>query len=115
MATLRDNILKLTGRRYLPKPGNIPGLGEFQARSMSELERAELEAAAGDRTKVKRLAVIYSICDAKTKQPLFTTADLDGLGQVDSTVIDKLAAAALSHSEISETDIKSLLGEPAAS
>lgn len=115
MASLRDNVLKLTGRRYLPTPLNIPGLGDFQARSLSELERAELEAAAGDRKKVKRLAVIYAICDAKTKQPLFSAADLDGLGNVDSTVIDKLAAAALSHSDISETDIKALLGEPVAS
>lgn len=111
---LRSKVLGLTGRRYSPKI-YIPGLGNFVARNMTELERAAVEAGMGDRTAVKRLVVINSICDWESKELVFRSEDFEALGGVDSAVIDRLCSAALKLNNFSEEDIRTLLGEPASS
>lgn len=111
---LRSKVLGLTGRRYSPKI-YIPGLGEFVARNMTELERAAVEAGLGDRTAVKRLIVIHSICDFANRELVFLPEDFESLGSVDSAVIDRLCSAALKLNNFSEEDIRTLLGEPASS
>lgn len=110
--SLRDTIdAKFKGRRW--KSETLPVLGLCLWRSMVESERGEVESAP--RHQVKRLAIIHTFCDPTSRQPVYDKDDLEYLGTIDGAIIDKMAAVALSLSELSEFDIKSLLGEPDAS
>lgn len=113
MSDLRKRLDRFTGRRW--KEETLPGIGKCLFRSFTEAERAQVEAAGGERVRIKRLAVIFSFCDPVTKEPVYTLDDMDYLGTLDGALIDKLASPALSLSRISDEDMKSLMGEPGAS
>jgi len=110
---MRKRLDRFTGRRW--KEETLAGIGKCLWRSFTEGERAQVEAAAGNRVLIKRLAVIFSFCDPVTKEPVYTLDDIEYLGTIDGAVIDKLATPALALSKISDDDMKSLMGELAAS
>lgn len=113
MTSLREKMSQFTGRRW--HYDTLPGLGRCAWRSFAEAERAQVEAAAGHRVTVKRLAVIHSFCDPDTREPVYKLEDMDYLGTLDSAIIDMIAEQALKLSKLSPEDIKKLMGEPDAS
>ena len=111
---------------------NIPRLGECVIQVPAERERAEIESTLGTAT-VKRLVVVHCLVDnvdlinpatgtrreekevwlADPAIPAMSKREIDRLGQLDSTVIDDLASAALDLMKMSQKDRTELLGEPA--
>lgn len=108
---LRQRILGLNQRRIISE--QIQGLDTVHFRSLTELERAQLEARLSDSAAVKRAVIIATVCDADGNL-LFRDADFDSLGSVDSAVIDRLSAAALKLNDFTEADVAKMLGEPAS-
>jgi hypothetical protein len=109
--TTRENLLKLTGRRY--RPVDIPGIGALKVRSLTELERAKVEnAALGDKTILKRVILIQSLVDGATLEPVFSESDFDTLGQLDGAVVDTIVGEAMKLNQISAEDVAGLLGKP---
>lgn len=116
---------KLTGRRY--EPVTLPGFGNLRTQSLYEGERAIVEEYAtgsmADRRRMKRVIVALSLVEELTPERVYQfdendAAELakvvDELTPMDGAVVDKIVAASMRLNAISEADIKSLLGEPAA-
>jgi hypothetical protein len=112
-ASFREKLDKFKGRRF-QRNVSTP-LGVVTYRSFTEDEWGEVEAAAKDRKLAKRTAIIHSLCDPTTEQPLFTDADMEYLGGIDSAVIDRLAEPALKMKDLTDEAMAAMLGEPAAS
>lgn len=112
-ASFREKLDRFKGRRF-ERNVSTP-LGPVTYRSFSEDEWGDVEAAAKDRKLAKRTAIIHSLCDPVTEHPLFTMADLEYLGGIDSAVIDRLAEPALKMADLTDEAMAKLLGEPAAS
>ncbi len=117
----RARLLKLTGRRY--RPVDLPGFGPLRVRSLSDGERGILEEYANhEKRLVKRLVFVLSLVEADSEELVFPWADEAGLlalvnelGELDGAIVDKIAGAAMVLNDVSEGDIKTLLGERDAS
>ena len=113
---------KLTGRRY--EPITLPGFGNLRAQSLHEGERAIVEEFATiDKRRMKRVIVALSLVEElkpdrvyqfDENDPAALAAVLDELTIIDGAVVDKIVAASMLLNAFTEADIKSLLGEPAA-
>lgn len=109
----REQILKLTGRRF--RKVGIPGIPDLTVQSLTELERAKVEVATKNPETLKRTIVIQSAICGKTGEKLFTDDDMELLAKLDSSVIDSIVVEAGKLSKISEEDMAALLGERVAS
>jgi hypothetical protein len=113
---------KLTGRRY--EPITLPGFGNLRAQSLHEGERAIVEEfATNDQRRMKRVIVALSLVEELTPErvyqfdvndPAELAKVIDELTSMDGSVVDRIVAASMRLNKITEADIKSLLGEPAA-
>lgn len=112
-ASFRQKLDKFKGRRF-ERNVQTP-LGPVTYRSYTEDEWGDVEAAAKDRKLAKRMGIIHSLCDPVTEQPLFTMADMEYLGTIDSAVIDRLAEPALKMKDLTDEAMAAMLGEHAAS
>ena len=112
-ASFRQKLDKFKGRRF--NRNVITPLGVVTYRSFTEDEWGNVEVAAKDRKLAKRTAIIHSLCDPSSEQPLFTEADMEYLGTIDSAVIDRLAEPALKMQELTDDAMAKMLGEPGAS
>lgn len=118
----RERMRKLTGRRY--EPITLPGFGSLRAQSLHEGERAIVEEfATTDKRRMKRVIVALSLVEELTPErvyqfdpndPAELAKVIDELTTMDGAIVDKIVAASMRLNAITEADIKSLLGEPAA-
>lgn len=112
MQTSRERFFALKNKRRYERI-TLPGLGEFRVRSLLEGERAEVEILSGEQRLVKRALVVHGLCEHHADIPVFDAEDIQALGELDSTLIDMIAAAVLKIT--GSNDFGSLLGEPARS
>lgn len=118
----RERLKRLSGRRY--EPVSQPGLEGFKVQSLNEGERAIVEEyATGDRRKMKRVIVAFSLLDDQGLQvyPVNANDDsaiaaaVDEITSLDGAIVDSIVSASIRLNKFSEADIASLLGERVAS
>ena len=113
---------KLTGRRY--DRVTLPGFGNLRTQSLHEGERAIVEEyATTDKRRMKRVIVALSLVEELTPDRVYQFDEnddealakvIDELTPMDGAVVDQIVASSMRLNAITEADIKSLLGEPAA-
>ena len=124
MTTLsaRERLRRLSGRRF--ESIDLPGLEGLRVQSLNEGERAIVEEfATGDRRRMKRAIVALSLVDSAgarvypfdLNDAVALQAILNDTAELDGAIVDAIVASSMKLNKISEADIKSLLGEPAAS
>ena len=113
MSNFREQLLKLTERRFAP--AGLPGFPDLRVRSLFGDEREILERRIqDDPTRAKRHLMIACLCGPHDDVPIFTYADFDSFGSMDSSVLDAVAGAAMKIAKFSEQDVQSLMGERVA-
>lgn len=86
--SLREHLLKTIERRY--KDVDVPEVGTLRLRSLSELERSEIEDSVRKEPRHLRAALIQRCCLDEHGHELFGTADIPQIVQMDSRVINFL-------------------------
>lgn len=93
--SLRERLLRTVERRF--KDVEIEDVGTVRLRSLSELERSEIEDAVRKEPKHLRAALIQKCCLDEQGHELFGPADISRIVQMDSRVINALWNAINEH------------------
>lgn len=93
--SLRDKLLKTCVRRYTRR--DVDGIGSVRVQSLTELERATVEAIASqDPKKMRAMLIVQSLVDEDGNR-LFSDKEVDSVLQMDSRVSIALSDVVLDH------------------
>lgn len=95
MPSVRDKMLASRSRRY--EQAHCEGLGWVRVQSLSELERAKVERAAGqDVTRLRATLIAMSVVDVEGHR-LFSDDEVDAILDMDSRITLALSDIVMEH------------------